>query len=79
MRGVSSPVSWLSVVGQSWVVWWSVWNQLAVFGRCSCLLRHLFSIGRVFSSLRAHLDQVLDTVVFPGFTGLNSEGARLNR
>ena len=26
--------------------------------------------------LRAHLDQVLHTVVLPGFTRLNSEGAR---
>ena len=30
-------------------------------------------------SLRAHLDQVLHTVVLPGLTRLNSEGARLNR
>ena len=29
--------------------------------------------------LRAHLDQVLHTVVLPGLTRLNSEGARLNR
>ena len=28
--------------------------------------------------LRAHLDQVLHTVVLPGLTRLNSEGARLN-
>ena len=31
------------------------------------------------STLRAHLDQVLHTVVLPGLTWLNSEGARLNR
>ena len=31
------------------------------------------------ASLRAHLDQVLHTVVLPGLTRLNSEGARLNR
>ena len=31
------------------------------------------------TSLRAHLDQVLHTVVLPGLTRLNSEGARLNR
>ena len=30
-------------------------------------------------TLRAHLDQVLHTVVLPGLTRLNSEGARLNR
>ena len=30
-------------------------------------------------ALRAHLDQVLHTVVLPGLTWLNSEGARLNR
>ena len=30
-------------------------------------------------ALRAHLDQVLHTVVLPGLTRLNSEGARLNR
>ena len=30
-------------------------------------------------SLRAHLDQVLHTVVLPGLARLNSEGARLNR
>ena len=31
------------------------------------------------TTLRAHLDQVLQTVVFPGLTRLNSEGARLDR
>ena len=31
------------------------------------------------AALRAHLDQVLHTVVLPGLTRLNSEGARLNR
>ena len=31
------------------------------------------------TTLRAHLDQVLHTVVLPGLTRLNSEGARLNR
>ena len=31
------------------------------------------------STLRAHLDQVLHTVVLPGLTRLNLEGARLNR
>ena len=30
-------------------------------------------------TLRAHLDQVLHTVVFPCLTRLNSEVARLNR
>ena len=30
-------------------------------------------------TLRAHLDQVLHTVVLPGLNRLNSEGARLNR
>ena len=35
--------------------------------------------GIGFPALRAHLDQVLHTVVLPGLTRLNSEGARLNR
>ena len=30
------------------------------------------------TTLRAHLDQVLHTVVLPGLSRLNSEGARLN-
>ena len=35
--------------------------------------------GPLSPSLLAHLDQVLHTVVLPGLTRLNSEGARLNR
>ena len=34
---------------------------------------------RGYQSLRAHLDQILHTVVLPGLTRLHSEGARLNR
>ena len=36
-------------------------------------------VEEVDQALRAHLDQVLHTVVLPGLTRLNSEGARLNR
>ena len=38
-----------------------------------------FALSKEKVTLRAHLDQVLHTVVLPGLTRLNSEGARLNR
>ena len=43
------------------------------------LQKQLSLARKVLTSLRAHLDQVLHTVVLPGLTRLNSEGARLNR
>ena len=43
-------------------------------------LSHMFQLPTTaLPTLRAHLDQVLHTVVLPGLTLLNLEGARLNR
>ena len=49
------------------------------FRAISCITHDIVLLDILLPALRAHLDQVLHTVVLPGFTRLNSEGARLNR
>ena len=70
---IQGRLSIYEVVGDGWQL--NVINTDVSFGNAT----EPFLQVLAEASLRAHLDQVLHTVVFPGLTRLNSEGARLNR